>query len=118
MGDHGRDHPAYLASRLFSRVERNYSTMEREALGRIYVMQKFRYVCNALHILCGSPGVDVPSKQTRYSGAGEPMAITTSRIYIDNRGMTWEEPRHSRSTLLNPHPKESMMTSRMYIYSL
>ena len=42
-GDHGLDHPVYFASRLLSKAEKNYSTMDREALGMVYAVQKFRH---------------------------------------------------------------------------
>ncbi|XP_059068626.1 transposon Tf2-1 polyprotein [Cryptomeria japonica] len=42
-GSSGLDHPIYFARRLLSKAERNYSTTEREALGTVYVVQKFRH---------------------------------------------------------------------------
>lgn len=41
--DHGLDHPIYFASQLLSKAEKNYNTTEREALGIVYVVQKFRH---------------------------------------------------------------------------
>lgn len=42
-GDHGLDHPVYFISRLLSKAENNYSTTEREALGMVYDVQKFKH---------------------------------------------------------------------------
>jgi hypothetical protein len=36
------DHPIYFASRQLIAVEKNYTTTEREALGMIFAVQKFR----------------------------------------------------------------------------
>jgi hypothetical protein len=36
------DHPIAFASRNFSTVENNYTTIEREGLSMVYVLQKFR----------------------------------------------------------------------------
>jgi hypothetical protein len=47
----GRDHPIYYASRQLIPAERNYTVTEREALGMIYSVQKFR------HYLLGYPFV-------------------------------------------------------------
>lgn len=43
VGDHGLDHLVYFASRLLSKAEKHYSTTEREALGMVYSIQKFRH---------------------------------------------------------------------------
>ena len=43
IGDHGLDHPVYFTSRLLFWAEKNYNTTEREALGMVYVVQKFRH---------------------------------------------------------------------------
>lgn len=43
VGGHGLDHPIYFASRLLSKAEKNFSTTEREALGMVYAVQKFRH---------------------------------------------------------------------------
>ena len=41
--DKGYDHPIYYASRQMVSAERNYTVTEREALGMIYSVQKFRH---------------------------------------------------------------------------
>lgn len=41
--DKGHDHPIYYASRQLVAAKRNYTTTEREALGMIYSVQKFRH---------------------------------------------------------------------------
>ena len=38
-----KDHPIYYASRQFIPAEKNYTTTEREALGMVYAVQKFRH---------------------------------------------------------------------------
>ena len=43
------DHPIYFASRQLIATEKNYTTSEREALGMIFALQKFR------HYLLGYP---------------------------------------------------------------
>jgi hypothetical protein len=42
-GVHRLDHPLYFARRLLSNPEKNYSTIEREALGMLYFVQEFRH---------------------------------------------------------------------------
>ena len=37
------DFPVYFASRRFSKAEQGYSTTEREALGMVFSVQKFRH---------------------------------------------------------------------------
>lgn len=37
------DHPIAFASRRLSKVEKNYSTTEREGLAMVYMIQKFRH---------------------------------------------------------------------------
>ena len=41
--DDSTDHPNIYASRKLNKVERNYSTTEREALGMVFSLQKFRH---------------------------------------------------------------------------
>lgn len=48
-GDKSVDRPIYYASRLLTGHERNYTTMEREALAMIFALKKFR------HYLLGNP---------------------------------------------------------------
>ena len=43
IGKEWLDHPVYFASRLLSKAECNYSITEREALGMVYAVQKFRH---------------------------------------------------------------------------
>ena len=38
MGNHGLDHLVYFASQLLLKPEKNYNTMEREALGMVYAI--------------------------------------------------------------------------------
>ena len=49
--DKNFDHPIYFASHQLIAVEKNYTTTQREALGMIFVVQKFR------HYLLGYPFV-------------------------------------------------------------
>ena len=41
--ENGHDHPIYFASRQLVQAERNYTVTEREALGMIFSVQKFRH---------------------------------------------------------------------------
>ena len=43
LGETIVDHPVYFASRKLSNAERNYTTMEREALVMVYSLQKFHH---------------------------------------------------------------------------
>lgn len=48
-GEGKMDHPVYYASKTLSTVERNYTTIKREAFSMVYSIQKFR------HYLLGAP---------------------------------------------------------------
>ena len=41
--NHDQDNPIYFSSRLLSRAEKNYNTIEREALGMVYAVQMFSH---------------------------------------------------------------------------
>ena len=41
--DDGMDYPIVYSSRKLNKAERNYSTTEREALGMVFALQKYRY---------------------------------------------------------------------------
>ena len=41
--ENGRDHPIHYASRALSSAESNYSAIEREALGVVFALKKFRH---------------------------------------------------------------------------
>ena len=43
LGEGALDHPIAFASRKISTIEKNYMTIEREALAMVYVLQKFRH---------------------------------------------------------------------------
>ena len=47
LDDDGREHPIHYASRSLNDAERNYSAFEREALGVIFALKKFRH-----YLLC------------------------------------------------------------------
>ena len=42
-GDDGMDYPIVYSSRKLNKAERNYSTIEREALGMVFALQKYRH---------------------------------------------------------------------------
>ena len=42
-GDDGMDYPIVYSSRKLNKAERNYSTTEREALGMVFALQKYRH---------------------------------------------------------------------------
>ena len=42
-GDDGMDNPIVYSSRKLNKEERNYSKTEREALGMVFVLQKYRH---------------------------------------------------------------------------
>ena len=43
LDDNGREHPIHYASRVLSDTESKYSAFEREALGVIFALKKFRH---------------------------------------------------------------------------
>ena len=43
LGDDGMDHPNTYSSRKLNKSEHNYSTIEREALGMVFALQKYRH---------------------------------------------------------------------------
>ena len=50
-GDDGMDYPIVYSSRKLNKAERNYSTTEREALGMVFALQKYR------HYLLANPSI-------------------------------------------------------------
>ena len=42
-GDYGMDYPIVYSSQKLNKAERNYSTTEREALGMVFSLQKYRH---------------------------------------------------------------------------
>jgi len=48
-GEAELDHPITFASRKLSKVEKNYSTTEREGLAMVYALQKFRHYLLGRH---------------------------------------------------------------------
>ena len=43
VGEGELDHPIEFTSRKLSKAEKNYSTIEREGLAMVYILQKFRH---------------------------------------------------------------------------
>lgn len=43
LDDYGREHPIHYASRSLISSETNYSAFEREALGIVYALKRFRH---------------------------------------------------------------------------
>ena len=43
LDDNGREHPIHYASRNLNEAEKNYSAFEREALGIVFALKKFRH---------------------------------------------------------------------------
>ena len=43
LGDDGMDYPIVYSSKKLNKAERNYSTTEREALGMVFALQKYRH---------------------------------------------------------------------------
>ena len=43
QGDDGMDHPNTYSSRMLKKVERNYLTTKREALGMVFILQNYRH---------------------------------------------------------------------------
>ena len=64
--DDSTDHPNAYARRKLNKAQRNYSTTEREALGMVFALQKFRHylIENPFCILHGPSCIKVPGKQT------------------------------------------------------
>ena len=54
LGDDGMDYPIVYSSRKINKVERNYSMTEREALGMVFALQKYRHylLANPLIFYC------------------------------------------------------------------
>ena len=47
--EEGLDRPIAFASRMFSSVEHNYTTIERQGLAMVYAQQKFRHYMLGVH---------------------------------------------------------------------
>ena len=43
LGDDGMDYPIVYSSQKLNKAEKNYSTTEREALGMVFALQKYRH---------------------------------------------------------------------------
>ena len=43
LGDDGMDYPIVYSSRKLNKAKRNYSTIEKEALGMVFALQKYRH---------------------------------------------------------------------------
>lgn len=68
------DFPVYFASQRFSKAEQGYSTTEREALGMVFSVQKFRH-WKAILFLCGSSSTAVSNQQGTNTGQVDEMDV-------------------------------------------
>lgn len=80
--DDGMDHPNAYASRKLNSTERNYSTTEREGLGMIFSLQKYRHYLLANPFLFYTDRFSIFSKETPASWSNLSMALAISRVRI------------------------------------